>query len=427
MRPISKLLCALMMAVMLIGIVPDAFAQEYDEDQCSSAPIFEINARPDGEPGLVTETVNYIRGVVVAAVYNLFVGISSSPTFEYAAMAAATLSVAIFGAAFMFGIVPLTLGQALIRSFKLALVFIAISPDAWYFFSSTVFRFFDAGTDELILLFVNTSMGVPMPVTIPIFGDWLYFEFGVTNPFWLFDNLVESVFSPKAVMTFIAMMTTGPMGFAMGLMFGAGTVIFLFQTFAAMKVYCVSIIAKGLLFGIAPIMFVFLLFDKTKQIFMGWVNQLVNFSLQPILMFAFLSFFIILMESAYYNMLDGIEVCYEEVTMVDGNIDMTKMWRIRTPDNPTPTAWSWEGALQCLADPNEGDCPAFPISIVDLLTFLLTAYIGFKMVSVVPSIAIEISGSSLLLNQVGEGTRWGGSGGSGGGSMMGRLFGGGGS
>lgn len=408
--------------LLLLIVVPEAaHAQSYGDDTCSSSSIFEIDYDPS-QPGLVTETVNYIRSVVMSSVQALFIGISSNPEFRYAAMASATLAVAIYGALFMFGIVPLTMGQALSRFFKIAFVMIMISPLAWSFFTDTVYRFFDAGTDEIILLFVNTSAGVPMPVTIPIFGDWLTLTFGVTNPFWLFDGIVAQVLSPRAITTMMASMTnTGPFGAGIGLMIGAGTGVFIMGVLNAMRIYCVAIIAKGLLFGIAPIMFVFLLFDKTKQMFTGWVNQLVNFSLQPILMFAFLSFYIILIESSYNNMMEGVEICWAELSHVEGAASPPHGWVMRDPtDGSLTTNWSWEGAAECLADSSSSSCSEFPISIINILTFLFTAYLGWKLTEIVPSIAIEIAGSSLMLNRVGQG---GGSWNtSGGGSMMGKLF-----
>lgn len=411
-----------MLALLLaFAVVPDAQAMVAD-DTCSSSSIFEIDYDPS-KPGLVTETVNYIRSVVMASVQALFIGISSNPDFQYAAMASATLAICIYAVLFMFGIVPLTLGQALNRLFKIIFVFIMISPLAWSFFGSTVYRFFDAGTDELILLFVNTAAGVPMPVTLSLFGDWVTVTFGVTNPFWLFDGLVAQILSPKAITTMMASMTnTGPFGAGIGLMMGAGTGVFMLGVLNAMRIYCVSIIAKGLLFGIAPIMFVFLLFDRTKQMFTGWVNQLINFSLQPILMFAFLSFYIILIESSYNNMMEGVEICWSDLEHVEGSAGSPSGWVMRTPEGLTTTNWTWEGAAECLADPSSTQCPEFPISIINVLTFLFTAYLGWKMTSIVPSIAIEIAGSSLMLNRVGGATRWG-SGGGGGGSVLGGLFG----
>lgn len=67
-------------------------------------------------------------------------------------------------------------------------------------------------------------------------------------------------------------------------------------TIRALHIFLSSAIAIILMVYVSPLVIPLVLFEKTKGIFKGWVTQLISFSLQPMILFAYLAIFITLMD-----------------------------------------------------------------------------------------------------------------------------------
>ncbi len=344
--------------------------------------------------GILTQIIDYIKQVVEQATQELFDGIITHQSFIQALNAAFALFVTVFGVLFMFGIVPLSLGQAAIRLFKFGVILTIVSPGGFAFFQDTVIKFFNDGTDELIAGLISIAMGTGG-------GAVSVSASGSPQPFVELEGVVEKILSSKMMVSLIGSFLTGPSGLMMGGLLGLGLIAFVHSIIKALRIYCMSLIAKALLFGLAPIFISFLLFERTKNMFMGWVNQVVNFSLQPLFMFAFLAFFIVLIESAADNIL-GVEWCWTNFDHMEGTPNSTAMWRPKVDGKKTETDWGWQGAISCLQGGGSG-CEDFPISVVDLLAFLILAHLAYRFADVVQSIATEIASSTLILDRIRSG------------------------
>lgn len=352
---------------------------------CTNA--FENN---DSNQGILTQIIDYIKQVIEQATQELYTGIIQHPAFLNALNAAFILFITLFGVMFIFGIVPFTLGQCVVRGMKMGVILAMINV-GFPFFKEYAIKFFNDGTDELISAVIGIATGDRSPVS--------YSAAGSPQPFTKLEGVVKKVLSSKNMVAIIGSATTGPMGPAMGGLLGMATMVFVQTIVKALKTYCLSLIAKALLFGLAPIFITFLLFERTKYIFSAWVNQLVNYSLQPLFMFAFLSFFIVMMESAIDNILKA-ELCWTEFENVEGGASATSMWRFKTKDGKVSSSdFTFQGLAQCLQQ-GSGSCPDFPISIVDGLTFLILVHLAYKFSDVVTQIASEIAGAQSLLDKV---------------------------
>ncbi len=89
---------------------------------------------------------------------------------------------------------------------------------------------------------------------------------------------------------------TGPVGiyFSISLLFFG--LIMLAATIRALHIFLSSCIAIILMVYVSPLIIPLVLFEKTKSIFSGWLKQLISFSLQPMILFAYLAIFISLMD-----------------------------------------------------------------------------------------------------------------------------------
>ena len=82
---------------------------------------------------------------------------------------------------------------------------------------------------------------------------------------------------------------TGPMGAAIIMLFVGVFFAIIVAITRSMMLFLTSFIAVAVLFGIGPIMVPLLLFDNTKQIFKMWVQFIFVYSLQPVVLVAFLT------------------------------------------------------------------------------------------------------------------------------------------
>lgn len=384
------------LCVALIASVDASFAQSDMLDVSSLSVAQGANAesaectkdfpKGDNKDGILTQVIDYIKQVIDRATEELYTGIVTNQKFVNAVNAAFILFITIYGVMFTFGIVPLTLAQAVIRLFKMAII-LAMINEGFAFFKEYAVTFFNDGTDDLIEAVLSIATGDSSGASAAP-GDH-------PQPFKKIEGLVGNIISPEMMVTIVASFMEGPQGPAMSTLLGVGMMGFIHTIIKALKVYCLALVAKALLFGLAPIFVSFIMFERTKTMFTGWLNQLVNFSLQPLFMFAFLSFYIILLESAAQNIL-GANICWTEFQQLTGSPHLGATWRFHSGDA------TWQGSLECLAE-GSGNCPAFPVGIIDILAFFILAHLAYRFADVVVQIASEIASSTLFLNQVRSG------------------------
>lgn len=361
------------------------------EQPCTDFASLKATAEAMKEPGILTNITTYIKDVINGASQKLFEAFTKSSSYQAAVNAAVTLMIVIYGVAFMIGVAQPSFGQVLIRLVKVGVIYAVISPGGWQFFSDYAVKFFNDGTDDLIRTVMNIGTGIPLAP-----GD---------SPFKALDGLAKFVLSPDMI---IAMMSStfasGSYGLMMGALMAFAVGGLLKMLVEALKTYALSFIMRALLLGIAPLFIVFLLFDKTKQLFTGWLNALINLSLQPILYFTFISFFVVMLSTSAYSMLGGAEICWSDVKAVQGSQNKIAFWRFKMKGETTPSleSWTWEGSLSCLMSGKAADgkskCPEFPINIVDLLSFLILVYVAQRFSDVVARISSELSSAFVNLD-----------------------------
>lgn len=342
------------------------------------------------DSGLLSSIYLYIKEIVGESTEKLYRAFIDNNAYRSAVFGAMTLMVIIFGVGFVIGVIQPSFGQVLVRLVKLGIIMAMLAPSGgWEFFSNNMVTFFNDGTDDLVRTVTAIGTGVEAPA-------------GAT-PFYQFDRLAEFLIHPETITAIMgAIFAGGPYGMMMG-----GLMIFAFAGFVgllikALKIYAVSYVARSLLLGLAPIFFIFLLFEKTKQLFMTWLNALLSLSLQPILLFTFLSFFMILIESASKDMLNT-EFCWTEFKTGDGTTNKFSFWRAKDPisGDVNKEENSWKGTFSCIAS-GKGDCPEFPMNIIDVLSFMILVYLAQRFAGVIERIANELANTFIALDTGGR-------------------------
>lgn len=378
----------LFIVVTLVGMVilPDLVYADTPAGTCSTDPAFNIPATVNIIQTIVSNIECILfggcRGQSISE--SLFQAISGSNNFSFGSsfgpviVAALTLFVIIFGISFMLGIVQLSLVEFTIRMFKFSLIAVLLYPVAWSFFYSTVGIFFHEGTNWLIGQSIMIALG-----TVP--------GVDTTRPFAMVDYAIATAFSAKMFVTIMAMLFTGPYGWLFFILMVLGLGSFIAALFQAVWIYLMAMVVRAFLFGLAPLFLPFLLFSRTRHLFDGWLNQLVNTMLQPVLLFTFFSFFVVLVQASMENILATRVCIMPGAGLFDGLPGDVQMWRMTVNGQPYSGEWGWRGPL-------DADGRTFEIAILDVIIFILLTQLAWRFNSIAINIAKEIAGVSTTFN-----------------------------
>lgn len=339
--------------------------------------------------GFLSDIYFFLKTTVGTATRALFQSFTNNFGFQQAVGGAMTLMVLFYGIAFTLGIVQPNFQQLLIRLIKMGVVLAVVSPGGWWFFSQYVVTFFQDGTDDLIKGVQEIGMGITIPSN--------------ATPFYALDRIAEFMIQPDTMIAIMgSVFAGGPFGLSMGALMAIAFAGMLGMLLDALKIYAISFVARAMMMGLAPIFFVFLLFDRTKGLFISWLNALLNLSLQPLLLFTFLSFFISMIETASKDMM-GAELCWSSYSAIETTEDKAEFWRFRDPKTKEVMKGDqgWDGSMECLLS-GSTTCEEFPINIIDLLSFLILVFLAKRFSEVVQKISNELSNAFVGLDTGGK-------------------------
>ena len=395
------LISTLLLALGIMVATPSvSYAQS--SDTCTDQPMYDIDNSPaNARKGIFYRVTERIVIVLNNTARSMFDGIRNSPMYQRTLNTAIILSIILYAVFFMFGIVPATFSEAFWRMVKIGLVFFLFTPDGWTWFNTVVIRFFDGGTNDIIREATSIALSpiVGIPALPPAATPELQAVQDAAENMIIFTGATNMLFSAKFLVTLIALPFTGPYGLVIFILFLWGIFTFVNAILQCIWIYLMSLIAKALLYGLAPIFIAFLLFNRTRHLFDGWLGQLINYSLQPILLFMFIGFYMMLLEAALDKIL-RVKLCWAPFTNVPGLPFDLHFWRFLR-EVPVGSG-NYESAVTGYSWDNP-----FPIDLVDILIFLLISQLAFRYISVVLHIAKEISGGTVYLNQMpGTASQW---------------------
>jgi len=354
---------------------------------CTTDPQFQT-VIPQGGQGIISLLVVNIKAILDQVAQTMFTTITSDSGFTETMRALATLYIVFYGMMFAVGMVQITLFDFVIRMVKIGIIVMLASNAAWSTFNTVVVQFFNDGTDDWINSISSAVSGVALPTTAP--------------PFYVVDQVLLQLVSAKTAVTLMAMFFTPPYGPIFGLLLVLGMSTLLSAIMTAARVYIMAQILKALLFGLAPIFLSFLLFVRTRYLFEGWLNQVVNATLQPILLFTFLAFFIELIKVALMNIFNT-PVCWTEWSeSVRGSPFSIHYWRYALCDGgscePFAGKWGFDGPQKTAAAGT--NYPVFPIDIMGILVLVVLADLCARFNQIVIAIASDLAGASVSLGGV---------------------------
>lgn len=344
--------------------------------------------------GFVSKTAKQINDTISDAAQKLYEGIIGGG-FASLVASVLVLYVLIFAAMFTLGMVQAPLNEMLVRIVKMLVVASVVGPGGWTFFNDYVIQLFTSGRDYIIGQMLQTMASY----TGGAVGTTVDMQNADVPVFAPIDTLFAQIIQPSTLMTLQAAIDTPPYGVIYVLILVVGGIFLIGAVARALWVYLVSVLAMSFLFGLAPLFVVTLLFERTKGMFQQWLAQIVNFTLQPILMFTFITFFVVLLDYSVKNMLK-FEACFGELFSIaeaQGGSSTSYGLQFKVNDQVMVATCEASGC-RCVTEQGgvETTCPGleggFPLNLMDVLSFLLLCYVAFQFYNNVVDIANDISG-----------------------------------
>lgn len=362
-----------------ICCTPSAFAL------CTSD--FSASGLSATSTGLITAIMASITTVLQNLGKALYIGIIDDPNKYYQTIlnAVIVLVIVAYGIMITFDLANLRPGEVVSRIFKIGLILWLASPNGgWEFFSETFAKFFFGAMLELINIFLEGAAGMVNPnvsLTSPQ---------GLGAPLSVLGYPISLIFSFKYMATILGLIAYGIYGKVFALLLIWAGFSLLSAICQAFFVYIKCIVGLWFLFALAPIFFIFLLFQRTSKLFEGWLNMIISFVLQPILLFSFLSFFIVMITSSLSNIF-RVNWCWEPfIAHIFGIIPIPWMWFVPKMAGGKQIS----GTSGMFGDTNNPNIQ-FPIEAIDVLFFLMATYLMIQYGKMVPQLASQLSQGGL--------------------------------
>ena len=223
----------------------------------------------------------------------------------------------------LMGFSSLTFKELIVSALKIAVIVQLISPTSWEFFNTYLFKIFTHGIGEVTGILFNTVPPPPDSLTPGSTASWIS-TIGITtnkggcmpnvNGFAAFDNIIYLIFSKAMFSKIAAWLSYGEWSWLIGIPLAIVTyailVTVLFVLVKVLLVFFVSYLAIAIIIALAPIFIPFMLFRVTKSLFENWLNKLIAYFIQPIIVLTF-GFFVCQMIVNQVHYLAGYRVCWK--------------------------------------------------------------------------------------------------------------------
>ncbi len=172
----------------------------------------------------------------------------------------------IFGVEFALGLTQVSAQDLVSRVFKMAIVIQLLGPSSWSFFDAYFFEIFKSGRETLIQY---------------ITGDYTANKSGIFS----FVDDIFNIFFSKATWIVIGSLMFELIGILYMSAILVLICVYIIVLAKAIVAYLLVVVGISILVSLAPIFIVLILFEHTRRYFDGWLKHLVDYALQPVIMF----------------------------------------------------------------------------------------------------------------------------------------------
>lgn len=331
-------------------------------DQSCRQTLPRLEYRPVGggdtqRLGIISYVVVAVKDVVNNSASIVFNKIVTDRDFQNLVTAVMTLFVAVYGIAIALGLAQPSPLDLVVRAAKLAAVYFLLT--SWGNFYEVVVTFFESLTNGLTNIMTSAIISSASGTANARVTGMDVFGF-------IDERVLGTLLSVRFAVIIGAMFTISPVGLVIGLLLLSVVLSYLGTLISAVQIYIMAFIARSLLYAVSPIFLIFLMFQQTKSLFDGWLKQLINFSLQPVLLVAFMAFF----NGIFFNYMEnmfrpGYSVCYQEEPATSGQTVRFHGMKIMTN----------EGAISGHGRPIKQ-----LTEVMDVFTLFVVIMLGFIMI-----------------------------------------------
>jgi type IV secretory pathway VirB6-like protein len=342
------------------------------------------HATPSSTGGIVNQLSAMVSGKLTLLMQNMYETIIKDSGYQGAYYAAVLLSFTIYGVMILFNLASTKPIEIFKRLVKLSILAMFLNPaTGWVFFQEYFVSFFWGMMNELLAVFNSIAIG--SPVTAAPAGQIS------TAPLGLLNAALQIIFSMKFVIMIITCIFTSSYGLAYAILIMLAVMNIMRCIVGAVATYFKSMIALTFLFGLAPIFIPLVLFAETRKIFQGWLNQVINLTLQPIMLFAFISFFMVMIGTTLMRMMGYADFCWVASDLIQGAPQSARMWAPVTPGA--------SGIPQLLVNTWDNLSGFFRPSVrpLDVVMLLVLSDLAWRYSKYISEIAKDFTGGALNL------------------------------
>ena len=225
-------------------------------------------------------------GGIIPRMFNSFLNANTVKAIQ----ALLVIYVAISSILYISGLVKTPQFDFVVRMIKIGFVSQLCTPDAWAFFNNYLFSFVYQGMQELIGMVAGGGSAK-------------------SGEFRFLDDILGVLLSTETWIKVASFMFVIPMGGLVLYIVGVSFWELFCGTILGLCMYFLSVIAVAFLISVSPIFLSAILFQRTKGLFDGMMKALVNYGLQPVFLFAFISILAEITMTFVHQILD-FSVCH---------------------------------------------------------------------------------------------------------------------
>jgi type IV secretion system protein VirB6 len=249
-------------------------------------------------------------GGVVPEIYN---NILSQSGYRLTVNAILTMYILFTGMGFLIGLIKFTQFELFVRIFKILLISTLISQTSWQFFNDYFFSFFTKGLDSIVGIIQEAATG------------------GQTQGG---ESIIALIFSEQTIAKLVSLIFMSFSGIIYFLIFLCMVYFVVMMYLKAWILYITAFLMVGIIISMAPIFLCFMLFQVTRSLFDNWLNKLIVYSFQPIILFASLAFLGEMIRNEIYNSL-GFRVC--QIPIIDIGLTESPLLSLYYPQPANPS------------------------------------------------------------------------------------------
>ncbi|GMO57458.1 MAG: hypothetical protein Ta2D_03240 [Rickettsiales bacterium] len=257
------------------------------------------------------------------------------------------LSLSIYGLWSLMGFAKITHTELIKRMCKISFIYLFVSETGWYYYDRFIIAFFKDGVD-----YMTFAMTGVFSQNGTIMGALQKNDFSDASILFTgTDRNLALMFSTEVSYKIFGLLFVSFFGWAYVIILYGAIITYLFAMADVFVSYVTAHLIVSILLGFGPIFIAFLAFEKTKKMFDKWINAIVGFSLEQILMLTTMHLFNLVIYGALKFTL-SYRVCWRPIWVLNlpffGRMNLLHFWKASNASTAADAAKDVPGLFRIL-------------------------------------------------------------------------------